>query len=101
MLAQVVDTWRAAGFAEIVVVLGYGAQALRKTIQERFLRVEESRAFAGARETDTAGGDLRPAAPPPPAGAPPPPRATEPDEPVTADGHAEDDPGPVDPEAAR
>ncbi|MGA7993011.1 MAG: NTP transferase domain-containing protein, partial [Thermoanaerobaculia bacterium] len=51
MLAQVVDTWRAAGFAEIVVVLGYGAQALRKTIQERFLRVEESRAFAGARET--------------------------------------------------
>jgi len=41
MLEHVVDTWRRARFAEIVVVLGCGATALRETIEERFLRVNE------------------------------------------------------------
>jgi molybdenum cofactor cytidylyltransferase len=42
MLAHVIDTWRGAGFAEIVVVLGHGAAELREKIEESFLRVKES-----------------------------------------------------------
>ncbi len=41
MLAHVIDTWRGAGFAEIVVVLGSGAREIREKTEERFLRVKE------------------------------------------------------------
>ncbi len=62
MLAHVIDTWRGAGFEEIVVVLGLGAEELRERIEERFLRVEERERTAGTRdERSGAGGrDGRP-----------------------------------------
>ena len=41
MLAHVIDTWRRAGFAEIVVVLGAGAAALQETTEENLLRVSK------------------------------------------------------------
>lgn len=41
MLAHVIDTWRGAGFAEIVVVLGFGGQELRKETEENLLRRSE------------------------------------------------------------
>jgi len=49
MLAHVVETWRGAGFVEIVVVLGSGANILREAFEERFLRVDESLDAAGTR----------------------------------------------------
>jgi CTP:molybdopterin cytidylyltransferase MocA len=57
MLAHVVDTWRGAGFAEIVVVLGHGAKALRERVEEGLLRLEESERTAGTREGSLATGD--------------------------------------------
>ena len=50
MLAHVIETWRGAGLAEIVVVLGKDAPLLRELIEERFLRVKEGDGRAGARE---------------------------------------------------
>lgn len=41
MLAHLIDTWRGAGFVEIVVVLGHGAAELRERFEESLLRVEE------------------------------------------------------------
>ena len=51
MLAHVIDTWRGAGFAEIVVVLGSGAREIRERTEEGFLRVEEREGRLGARDT--------------------------------------------------
>jgi len=61
MLAHVVDTWRGAGFEEIVVVLGHGAEELRARIEEDLLRMSQ-------RGPDGAKRAARPldAAPPPP-----------------------------------
>jgi CTP:molybdopterin cytidylyltransferase MocA len=41
MLAHVIDTWRGAGFAEIVVVLGHGAATLRERVEEELLRMSK------------------------------------------------------------
>jgi molybdenum cofactor cytidylyltransferase len=41
MLAHVIDTWREAGFEEIVVVLGNDAASLREKIEEELLRVSK------------------------------------------------------------
>lgn len=51
MLAHVIDTWRGAGFAEIVVVLGSGAREIREKTEARFLRVEESGGSGATRES--------------------------------------------------
>lgn len=77
MLAHVIDTWRGAGFAEIVVVLGSGAAELRAAFEENLLRVEESEGSAEARDSEP--GEFRPgsAARTPGAGAPPPVRFVE------------------------
>ncbi len=56
LLAHVVDTWRGAGFAEVIVVLGRDAAALRERIEEDFLRVEESRGRGDARPAATTPG---------------------------------------------
>jgi CTP:molybdopterin cytidylyltransferase MocA len=58
MLARVIDTWRAAGFAEIVVVLGNDAPTLRETIEEDSLRMSKRGRGAGARDDrlDAGGG---------------------------------------------
>jgi CTP:molybdopterin cytidylyltransferase MocA len=42
MLAHVIDTWRAAGFVEIVVVLGKDAASLREKIEEELRRTAGS-----------------------------------------------------------
>lgn len=72
MLAHVIETWRGAGFAEIVVVLGHGARDLREAFEERFPRVDESESSARARESGLGSGARTPAA-----GAPPPIRFVE------------------------
>ena len=60
MLAHVIDTWRGAGFAEIVVVLGHGAEDLRERIEEIFLRVEETRGSGRPRESGPGAADGAP-----------------------------------------
>lgn len=77
MLAHVIDTWRGAGFAEIVVVLGSRSAEIRKKTEERFLRVEENERTAGTREGSPATGDGNGAARPLDATAPPPVRFVE------------------------
>ncbi|HQQ78318.1 MAG TPA: nucleotidyltransferase family protein [Thermoanaerobaculia bacterium] len=57
MLAHVVDTWRVAGFAEIVVVLGSGAREIREKTEEDLLRMRKSRGGAGARDGRPDAGD--------------------------------------------
>ena len=57
MLAHVVDTWRVAGFAEIVVVLGSGAREIREKTEEDLLRMRTSRGGAGARDGRPDAGD--------------------------------------------
>jgi molybdenum cofactor cytidylyltransferase len=56
MLAHVIDTWRGAGFAEIVVVLGSRAAEIQEKTEARFLRVEESGGSGGTRESGHAAG---------------------------------------------
>lgn len=53
MLAHVIDTWRDAGFEEIVVVLGSRARVIRERTEEDLLRMSKSGRGAGA-------GDARP-----------------------------------------
>jgi CTP:molybdopterin cytidylyltransferase MocA len=60
MLAAVIDTWSWAGFAEIVVVLGHGAEKLRARIEERFLRVEEGGGDGGPGDPRLAAGHVAP-----------------------------------------
>jgi CTP:molybdopterin cytidylyltransferase MocA len=60
MLAHVVDAWRGAGFEEIVVVLGHGAENLRARIEERFLRVEEGGGDGGPGDPRLAAGHVAP-----------------------------------------
>lgn len=49
MLARVIDTWRGAGFAEIVVVLGHGAADLRERVEEDLLRMSKREFGVGRR----------------------------------------------------
>jgi molybdenum cofactor cytidylyltransferase len=58
MLAHVIDTWRGAGFAEIVVVLGSRAREIRERNEEDLLRMSKRDAGAGARDgrPDAGGG---------------------------------------------
>ena len=42
MLAHVIETWRGAGFSEIVVVLGSGAREIRERTEEDLLRMSKS-----------------------------------------------------------
>jgi CTP:molybdopterin cytidylyltransferase MocA len=56
MLAHVIETWRLAGFAEIVVVLGCQAAEIQEKSEEGFLRVEESGGSGGTRESGHAAG---------------------------------------------
>jgi CTP:molybdopterin cytidylyltransferase MocA len=60
MLAHVIDTWRSAGFAEIVVVLGSGGQELRKETEEDLLRMSKSGSGDGARDGRPGAGDGAP-----------------------------------------
>jgi CTP:molybdopterin cytidylyltransferase MocA len=41
MLSHVIDTWRGAGFAEIVVVLGSGAREIRERTENDLLRMSK------------------------------------------------------------
>jgi CTP:molybdopterin cytidylyltransferase MocA len=59
MLAHVIDTWRDAGFEEIVVVLGKDAPFLRARIEEDLLRMSKSGESAGARTRDCGLGGVR------------------------------------------
>ena len=71
MLAHVIDVWRNAGFADVIVVLGKDAAFLRGRIEEHLLRVRKSDGEAEAREEGAGLGDgvaARTAV----AGAPPP-----------------------------
>lgn len=72
MLAHVIDTWRGAGFAEIVVVLGKDARVLQGTIEEDLLRMSRSGGDAGARDARPGAGGGLPAALPLDAAAAPP-----------------------------
>jgi len=47
MLAHVIDVWRGAGFAEVVVVLGKDAAFLRERSEEDVLRMSTSESGAG------------------------------------------------------
>ena len=60
MLAHVIDTWRGAGFAEMVVVLGSRAQEIRKETEENLLRMSESGKGAGVRDPRRDSGDGAP-----------------------------------------
>ncbi|MBK9063115.1 MAG: nucleotidyltransferase family protein [Acidobacteria bacterium] len=60
MLAHVIDTWRGAGFAEIVVVLGSGAREIRERTEEDLLRVSKRGTDAGARDGRSGEGDDAP-----------------------------------------
>lgn len=60
MLAHVIDTWRGAGFAEIVVVLGHGAAELRERVEEDLLRTRESGGGAAERATRPLDSTARP-----------------------------------------
>lgn len=59
MLAHVIDTWRDAGFEEIVVVLGKDAPFLRARIEEDLLRLNKSGESAAARTRDCGLGGVR------------------------------------------
>lgn len=59
MLAHVIDTWRDAGFEEIVVVLGKDAPFLRARIEEDLLRMSKSGESAGACTRDCGLGGVR------------------------------------------
>ncbi len=60
MLAHVIDTWRGAGFAEIVVVLGSGPREIRKKTEEDLLRMKKSGSRAGAHDDHLGAGDVAP-----------------------------------------
>lgn len=60
MLAHVIDTWRGAGFAEIVVVLGSRAAEIREKTEEDILRMSKSGRGAGARDERFDAGDGAP-----------------------------------------
>ncbi len=60
MLAHVIDTWRDAGFEEIVVVLGSGARVIRERTEEDLLRMSKSGRGAGARDARLDAGDGAP-----------------------------------------
>jgi CTP:molybdopterin cytidylyltransferase MocA len=55
MLAHVIDTWRGAGFGEVVVVLGHGGAALRARIEEDLLRMSKGGSGADSRDEVGAG----------------------------------------------
>ncbi|MEO8055399.1 MAG: nucleotidyltransferase family protein [Acidobacteriota bacterium] len=57
MLAHVIDTWRSAGFAEIVVVLGSGAREIREKTEEDLLRMSKSGSGDGARDRRSGAGN--------------------------------------------
>ena len=57
MLAHVIDTWRGAGFAEIVVVLGSRAREIRERNEEDLLRMSKRDAGADARDGRPDAGD--------------------------------------------
>src|SRR5512140_123399 len=59
MLAHVIDTWRDAGFEEIVVVLGKDAPVLRARIEVDLLRMRESAESAGTRTRGCGSGGVR------------------------------------------
>lgn len=70
MLAHAIDTWRGAGFREVVVVLGHGAADLRETTEEELLRTSKRESGVGpsARldgDGEEVAGPLDTAAPPP------------------------------------
>jgi len=59
MLAHVIDTWREAGFEEIVVVLGKDSSSLREMTQENFLPMGKREGSALSREADLGSGGVR------------------------------------------
>jgi CTP:molybdopterin cytidylyltransferase MocA len=50
MLAHVLETWRGAGFTEVLVVVGKDGNYLRERVEEEFLRVKEGSSDAEPRE---------------------------------------------------
>lgn len=57
MLVHVIDTWRDAGFEEVVVVLGKDAPFLRGRVEEELLRMSKKDGSTEARDTGPSPGD--------------------------------------------
>jgi CTP:molybdopterin cytidylyltransferase MocA len=55
MLARVIETWRGAGFTEIVVVLGSGAREIREKTEEDLLRMGRSGSGSGSADARDGG----------------------------------------------